>query len=131
MSKRTRNDQDPHAQLSSDAESLLRLRRIADLSGRSRGRYLCGAALGLPVPGTLLDDGVASLLPAAAAIAALLAAFFVMRRRWGLKPSTAPTGDEVLARLEDSWDDVMAFDATSPPDEARDVERRPDLALHD
>lgn len=73
---------------------------------------------------------MASLLPAAAAIAALLAAFFVMMRRWGLKPSTAPTGDEVLARLEDSWD-VMAFDVTSPPDEARDVERRPDLALHD
>lgn len=130
MSKRTRNHQDPHAQLSSDAESLLRLRRIADLSGRSRARYLCGAALGPPVPGTLLDHGVASLLPAAAAIAALLAAFFVMMRRWGLKPSTAPTGDEVLARLEDSWD-VMAFDVTSPPDEARDVERRPDLALHD
>lgn len=53
-----------------------------------------------------------------------------MKRRWGLKPSTAPTDDEVLARLEYSWD-VMALDVTSSPDEDRDVERRRDLALHD
>lgn len=128
MSKRSRNHQDPHPQLY--AESLLRLGRSADLSGRSRERYLCVAGLGIPASGTLLDHGVASLLPAAAVIAALLAAFVVMMRRWGLKPSTAPTGDEVLARLEGSWD-AMALDVTSTPDEGPDVERRPDLALHD
>ncbi len=127
MSKRSRNHQDPHPQLSPDAESL---RWLADLSGRSQDRYLCGAALGLPASGTLLDHGVASLLPAAAVIAALLGAFVVMMRRWGLKPSTTPTGDEVLARLEGSWD-AMALDTTSTPDEGPDVERRTDLALHD
>ena len=130
MSKRSRNRQDPHPQLSPDAESLARLRRVADLSGRSRERYFCGAALGLPASGTLLDHGVASLLPAAAVIAALLAAFVVMMRRWGLKPSTAPTGDEVLARVEGSWD-VIAANVTPSPDEDPDVQRRPDLALHD
>ncbi|MGI8948447.1 MAG: hypothetical protein ACR2FV_10835 [Ornithinimicrobium sp.] len=130
MSKRSRNRQDPDAPLSLDAESLLRLGRIADLSGRSRERYLCVAGLGIPASGTLLDHGVASLLPAAAVIAALLAAFVVMMRRWGLRPSTAPTGDEVLARLEGSWD-AMALDVTSTPDEGPDVERRSDLAMHD
>lgn len=129
MSKSSSN-QGPHVQLSSDAESLLRLRRMVHLSSPSHERYLCGAALGLPISGTLLDHGVVSLLPAAAAIAALLAAFVMMMRRWGLKPSTAPTGDEVLASLEGSWD-VMALDVTSSPDEDRDVGRRPDLALHD
>lgn len=130
MSRRGWNHQDPQAQVSSAAESLVRLRRVADLSGRSPERYLCGAALGLPVSGTLLDHGVTSLLPAAAVVAALLAAFFVMMRRWGLKPSTAPTGDEVLARLEGSWD-VMALEVASSSDEDRDVEPRPDLALND
>ncbi|MGI8614423.1 MAG: hypothetical protein ACR2KL_10850 [Nocardioidaceae bacterium] len=130
MSKGARNHQDPHPQLSPDAASLSRLRRVADLSGRSRERYLCGTALGLPASGTLLDHGVASLLPAAAVIAALLAAFVVMMRRWGLKPSTAPTGDEVLARVEGSWE-AMALNVTSSPDEDPDVERRPDLALYD
>lgn len=128
MSNHSRHHQDP--QLSPEAESLLRLRPLADLNERSQDRYLCGAALGLPASGTLLDHGVASLLPAAAVIAALLAAFVVMMRRWGLKPSTAPTGDEVLPRLEGSWD-ARGLDVASTPGESPDVERKPDLALHD
>lgn len=129
MSRCSRNHQDPYERLSSNAESLIRLRRVADRSDRSRERYFCGAALGLPASATLLDQGVASLLPAAGAVAALLVAFLIMMRRWGLKPSTAPTGDEVLARLEGSWG-VMTPDVTSSQDEPRDAERRPDLALH-
>lgn len=125
---RTRNSgTNPH--VSSETESLLRLGKLAERSRPSRERYFCVAGLGIPASGTLLDHGIVSLLPAAVAVAALLAAFVVMARRWGLKPSTAPTGEEVLARLEVSWD-VIALDVAASPSQGP-AEGRPDLALRE